>query len=168
MNVPLLAAAGFFQALMGVLMFFSAVFLILLVLVQRGRGGGLAGAFGGAGGQSAFGSKAGDTFTRITIVSATVWIVLCIIAVRFLGNDDGSSLFQDDVGMPAAEVVPSDLDGLDGLESPATTTTDDSVPADDSTAPADESAATQPAGDETAPAGQSGGDEPISEAAGNE
>jgi preprotein translocase subunit SecG len=33
-----------------------ALFLILLVLVQRGRGGGLAGALGGAGGQSAFGA----------------------------------------------------------------------------------------------------------------
>ena len=46
------------------------LFLILLVLIQRGRGGGLAGAFGGMGGQSAFGTKAGDLFTRITIVVA--------------------------------------------------------------------------------------------------
>ncbi|MDP6059564.1 MAG: preprotein translocase subunit SecG, partial [Pirellulaceae bacterium] len=49
------------------MMFLTALFLILLVLIQRGRGGGLAGAFGGAGGQSAFGTKAGDMFTRITI-----------------------------------------------------------------------------------------------------
>ena len=47
-----------------------ALFLILLVLVQRGRGGGLAGALGGAGGQSAFGAKAGDTFTKITMWTA--------------------------------------------------------------------------------------------------
>ena len=57
-----------------------AVFLILLVLVQRGRGGGLAGALGGMGGSSAFGAKAGDIFTRITIVTAAIWIVLCIAA----------------------------------------------------------------------------------------
>ena len=31
-----------------------SVFLILLILVQRGRGGGLTGALGGMGGQSAF------------------------------------------------------------------------------------------------------------------
>ena len=43
------------------------MFLIGLILLQRGRGGGLAGAFGGMGGQSAFGTKAGDIFTRITI-----------------------------------------------------------------------------------------------------
>ncbi len=28
-------------------MFFTAIFMILLILVQRGKGGGLAGAFGG-------------------------------------------------------------------------------------------------------------------------
>ena len=41
-----------------------------------GRGGGLAGAFGGMGGQSAFGTRAGDMFTRITIVLAVVWVLL--------------------------------------------------------------------------------------------
>ena len=48
-------------------MWVTSLFLILLVLIQRGRGGGLAGALGGMGGQSAFGTKAGDLFTRITI-----------------------------------------------------------------------------------------------------
>ena len=57
-----------------------AIFLILLVLVQRGRGGGLAGALGGMGGSSAFGAKAGDVFTRITIVVVAIWISICILA----------------------------------------------------------------------------------------
>ena len=55
-----------------------SIFLILLILVQRGRGGGLVGAFGGAGGQSAFGAKAGDLFTKITVVTVSVWILCCI------------------------------------------------------------------------------------------
>lgn len=63
---------------------FVSLLLILLILVQRGKGGGLAGALGGAGGQSAFGSKAGDTFTRITIGLALLWFLLCIGAVAFL------------------------------------------------------------------------------------
>jgi preprotein translocase subunit SecG len=50
--------------------------LILVVLLQRGRGGGLAGAFGGLGGQSAFGTKAGDVFTKITIGLVTAWVLL--------------------------------------------------------------------------------------------
>jgi preprotein translocase subunit SecG len=55
--------------------------LILLVLIQRGKGGGLAGAFGGVGGSSAFGSRAGDMFTRITITVAAIWILLTMIEV---------------------------------------------------------------------------------------
>ncbi|MDR2116322.1 MAG: preprotein translocase subunit SecG [Planctomycetaceae bacterium] len=54
-----------------------SVFMIFLILIQRGKGGGLAGAFGGMGGQSAFGTKAGDMFTKITVVTAIIWIILC-------------------------------------------------------------------------------------------
>jgi preprotein translocase subunit SecG len=72
-----------------VLLIFTAIFLIILVLVQRGKGGGLAGAFGGMGGQSAFGTKAGDLFTKITIGVAAVWILLCIMSVRLLGTHKG-------------------------------------------------------------------------------
>jgi preprotein translocase subunit SecG len=71
---------------LGFMLVFMALFLIALVLIQRGRGGGLAGAFGGAGGQSAFGTKAGDLFTRITVVTAAIWIVLCIAATNLLGT----------------------------------------------------------------------------------
>lgn len=60
---------------------FVGIFLIGLILLQRGRGGGLAGAFGGMGGQSAFGTKAGDIFTRITIGVALTWIVLACICI---------------------------------------------------------------------------------------
>ncbi len=54
----------------------TGILLMFIVLLQRGRGGGLAGAFGGAGGQSAFGTKAGDVFTKITVVIAVIWVVL--------------------------------------------------------------------------------------------
>ena len=115
-----LFGAGWGQGLLGLLMFLASLFLILLVLVQRGRGGGLAGAFGGMGGQSAFGTKAGDTFTRITIVAASVWILLCMVSVKLLSTSEaedsllntevpgiGESLSEDlgsSVGDPAVGV----------------------------------------------------------------
>lgn len=58
------------------LLMITGVLLMFIVLLQRGRGGGLAGAFGGAGGQSAFGTRAGDVFTKITVGLAVVWVVL--------------------------------------------------------------------------------------------
>lgn len=70
----------------GLTLSFLSLFLIMLVLVQRGKGGGLTGALGGPGGQSAFGTKAGDMFTRITAIGALIWISLCGASVFVLGN----------------------------------------------------------------------------------
>jgi preprotein translocase subunit SecG len=78
------------------LLFITALFLIVLVLIQRGKGGGLAGALGGLGGQSAFGTKAGDLFTRITIGVAFVWIILCMFSIKLLGG--GSASVLEDMG----------------------------------------------------------------------
>ncbi len=75
--VPALLGWSLLNALLGWALLLLSIFLILLILVQRGRGGGLAGALGGPGGQSAFGTKAGDLFTRITSFVALGWIALC-------------------------------------------------------------------------------------------
>ncbi len=76
------------------------VFLILLILIQRGKGGGLIGALGGAGGSSPFGSRAGDQFTRLTIYVAVAWLLLTMIQVKaiqleyFERSRQGSSAFN--------------------------------------------------------------------------
>ena len=92
------------QFLFGFLLSVISLFLILLILVQRGRGGGLTGALGGMGGQSAFGTKAGDTFTRVTIVSAAVWIVCAILAVKMLGGARGGPLGDANAVAPPANI----------------------------------------------------------------
>jgi preprotein translocase subunit SecG len=96
----MLALVRFF---LGFTLVFTALFLIFLVLIQRGRGGGLAGAFGGMGGQSAFGTKAGDVFTKITVGVAAFWIGLCILALNVLGQ--GQSLFSGTLGGNAPQAV---------------------------------------------------------------
>lgn len=111
---------GFVNNLLMIVLLFTALFLIVLILIQRGKGGGLAGAFGGMGGQSAFGTKAGDMFTKITIGVASFWIILCIIMVKLSGVSVGP-LSQD----------------MGGADSP---------PGVSAAAPADE----KPAGDEKA------------------
>ena len=97
---------------------FLSLFLVLLILIQRGKGGGLAGALGGPGGQSAFGSKAGDTFTWITVAVATVWGITCALAMLTMG-DSGASAFKTPATMEAgvddttAETGPISGEGLD-------------------------------------------------------
>lgn len=71
----------FISNVLSVLIFLTSLVMILLILIQRGRGGGLIGALGGSGGSSPFGSRAGDTFTRITLITAAVWIVLIMVQI---------------------------------------------------------------------------------------
>ena len=81
--VPCFAALpGWIISLLNVLLLLVGLFLILVVLIQRGKGGGLAGAFGGVGGSSAFGSRAGDAFTRFTLIVAAVWVLLIMVLVK--------------------------------------------------------------------------------------
>ncbi len=68
-----------------VLFLIVCVFMILVVLIQKGRGGGLASAFGGAGGNTAFGSKTGDVLTWATSIIFGVFLILAV-ALNLLAN----------------------------------------------------------------------------------
>ncbi len=68
------------QWLLAVTLIGVCLLLMLVILLQRGRGGGVAGAFGGGGGSGAFGAKTGDVFTWITVVVATVFVGLAVVA----------------------------------------------------------------------------------------
>jgi len=61
-------------------------FLILLVLIQKGRGGGLSSAFGGVGGNTAFGAKTGDVLTWATSIVFGVFLLLAI-GLNLLANN---------------------------------------------------------------------------------
>ena len=72
-------AVGWWQGVVTFLFVATCVLLILVILLQKGRGGGLAGAFGGAGGYSAFGAKTGDVFTWITIGLTAMFVILAVL-----------------------------------------------------------------------------------------
>lgn len=166
---------GFVGMFLGWIMSLLSIFLILLVLVQRGRGGGLTGALGGPGGQSAFGSKAGDMFTKITSVAALLWIGLCALATASLGQkpikvadpSDNIPGMQStdpadtsDISFPSPtdpNVTPestsdADMEALGGAGIGAADGSDDAAPVGDAdTEPAGEDAAA-PAGEDAAAA----------------
>jgi preprotein translocase subunit SecG len=68
-----------------VLLAILGVAIIMLVLIQRGRGQGLAGAFGGMGGASLLGTKAGTFIGKVTGWMVAAFIVLAI-ALNILYN----------------------------------------------------------------------------------
>jgi preprotein translocase subunit SecG len=82
-------------AILNVVIVVLTLFLIGIILIQRGKGGGLAGAFGGMGGSSAFGTKTGDVFTKITVGVAIAWILLSMLMV-VLTNRRNRSAWGDD------------------------------------------------------------------------
>src|SRR5687767_10420499 len=86
MTTLLLARVDWLHYVFAIPMIVLSIFLVLVILVQRGRGGGLTGALGGMGGQSAFGTKAGDLFTRITIVVAAIWVLLSMASIKVLAQ----------------------------------------------------------------------------------
>jgi len=67
----------FWDITVGVLFLVICVLLILIVLLQKGKGGGLGAAFGGAG-SSAFGTRTGDVFTWVTIVLTGLFLILAV------------------------------------------------------------------------------------------
>lgn len=86
---------GILTGILNSLLILTSLFLICLVLIQRGKGGGLAGAFGGMGGSSAFGTKAGDVFTKVTMCVAAFWIFLSMLLV-IIANRGGDSAWGND------------------------------------------------------------------------
>ena len=90
-TVVLIAEIWWLSTILNWLVLIIGILLIFLVLIQRGKGGGLAGAFGGAGGSSAFGSRAGDLFTRITLILASIWVALIMVHIRVVQSDKTST-----------------------------------------------------------------------------
>src|SRR5579862_5877444 len=70
------------------------VFLILVVLLQAGKGGGMGIAFGGGGGsQTVFGSSgAGNFLTRLTSITAFVFLLTSLGLAHFSSQQDSRRL----------------------------------------------------------------------------
>jgi preprotein translocase subunit SecG len=124
------------SAILTALLILTSLFMICLVLIQRGKGGGLAGAFGGMGGSSAFGTKAGDVFTRVTMITALIWIIMSMMLV-VLYNRGSTSAWDGDAspgGGRAKQVAPTPA-GARG-KTPASKSTAAPSPATSGSSPA--------------------------------
>jgi preprotein translocase subunit SecG len=119
--MPLFAELSLEHYLFAIPLALLSVFLVLVILVQRGRGGGLTGALGGMGGQSAFGTKAGDLFTRITIVVAAIWVLLSMAALKRLSQNSQTAGLSNVRGIPQEREIPGKKDSstLPGATPPA-------------------------------------------------
>ena len=93
-----------FQVLVMTLFVIAALMLMLVILVQEGKGGGIAGAFGGAVGET-FGVKAGS-INRFTAILATVFVGLALIYAGISTNVQASVIAPADPA-PTLPSVPA-------------------------------------------------------------
>lgn len=78
-----LAAVSFTMKIVGVIFVLSAVALAVVILIQKGRGGGLSAAIGGGAAGGLFGSKTGDFLTWVTIAMTGLFLFLAVIMGLF-------------------------------------------------------------------------------------
>ena len=66
--------------------------LMLVILLQQGKGGDIASAFGGGGSQAAFGARSGATvLSRATAIGAVLFIVGALV-LAIIGQDGPGSV----------------------------------------------------------------------------
>ncbi|MBL8757289.1 MAG: preprotein translocase subunit SecG [Phycisphaerae bacterium] len=141
---------GFLTGLMLLAFLAACVLLVLIVLVQKPQGGGLAGAFGsGAGsGQTAFGTRTGDALTLATIILFVVYLATAVgltFAIRPGAAPSGDAALE----APADKQIPAE-DAPAGTAPLTTTPVSAPTPAP-TPPPAEAPAGTEPAAPGTTP-----------------
>lgn len=121
----------------------ACVFLIAVVLLQRGKGAEMGAVFGGGASSTVFGGRgAGNFLTRLTTISAVVFMSTSLALSYYLTAESADRLFDDEaaleeaaggestplfeeVGIAPAEEAPAEGDEapagdslLEGLEMP--------------------------------------------------
>ena len=83
--------------------------LLVVVLMQQGKGGDIAAAFGGSGSQTAFGARAGaSVLTRATTVLGALFMIVAM-TLAIMGQRGTSSVLSGVEGPAAQPAAPASL-----------------------------------------------------------
>jgi preprotein translocase subunit SecG len=105
---------GFIKGLMMVFFMITAFLLMLVVLIQEPKGGGLSSAFGGVGAET-FGVQTGGV-NKFTAWVAGIWMGLAVVYAAWPPPDAGASSLLDQA--PAVERPADEGDGEPGIGVP--------------------------------------------------
>jgi len=85
----------------------ACLFLIVIVLLQRGKGAEMGAVFGGGAGATVFGSRGAGTFlTRMTTASAVIFMLTSLTLAYVAQDRRGDSLFEGEESEAAAPESP--------------------------------------------------------------
>ncbi len=107
MTVLPVLAVGILWNLVAVLFVLVGIILVLLILIQKGRGGGLSAAFGGGMASGLLGSKTGDFLTWATITVVSVFLVLAVLLAKFYKPDTEFGGAAPGTSQPATKSAPA-------------------------------------------------------------
>ncbi|MCC6765671.1 MAG: preprotein translocase subunit SecG [Deltaproteobacteria bacterium] len=141
----------------------ACIVLVLVVLLQAGKGADMGAVFGGAS-STIFGSSgAGNFLTRLTTGAAVVFMTTSL-ALTYVGSHGGHSTIMPESGLPSAAPAEPATDAGGAADPEAAAVADSApaaAPAEGGAAPAAQDEAAAPAG-EAAPAPQAApADEPA-------
>ena len=102
---PLLAQITWTIRIMAIVFVFVSVFMMLVILIQKPKGGGLSGAFGGAGGSdtSFVGAKVGDFLTILTVGCFLAFLLLAMGLTWAINPTENSAAAAEAAAEAAAQ-----------------------------------------------------------------
>ena len=114
-----------------ILLGITSLCLVIVVLIQSGRGAGLSGALGMGEGQAVFGSRASDVLTKATEIFAIAFMVLCL-AVTWQSKHSQDSIMAGIKSSSSRSSSSANLPTMEESEklSSATNDNDSTLPAD--------------------------------------
>jgi preprotein translocase subunit SecG len=110
---------GFLVGFLTLVYFITCIVLIIVVLMQEPKGGGLSSAFGGAGMDTAFGASIGRKMSSFTVYLAIFFLILTIglaILSKSSGTSTGGSIMDGVQGPPPVQPVGQDKQPPAGQE----------------------------------------------------
>lgn len=116
MTLNPLLAAGMVMSVIAVLFLLCSAVLILVVLIQKGKGGGLSSAFAGGMAGGILGSKTGDVLTWVTIGVVGFFLLTALVLDKWwrptmspgAPGQTPAPITSNDTGQPApAEQAPA-------------------------------------------------------------
>ena len=119
-----------------VLYIFVCFFLILVVLLQQGKGADIAGAFGGGGSQTAFGARGATTLLHKLTTGAFVGFIVLALALTLLEARPKSSVVRTLPAKAATEKAPVPPAGQPAAPAPVQPAPATGQPATSAPAPA--------------------------------
>jgi preprotein translocase subunit SecG len=132
--------------LLSVFFVFNCLVLIIVVLLQSGKAADLAGAFGGAGSQTAFGPRGAATILSQATTWCAVMFMVCALAMVLRTDkalDRGGGSVLQNVSKPAPKNAPATTPATPAASQPV-------VPAQSSQPPVQQPAQQAPAGSQPA------------------